>query len=123
MKIVIFGLAVSSSWGNGHATLWRGLCASLGRLGHQVFFFEHDAPYYAAHRDLLELEGGRLILYADWQAVLADARRHLADADVGVITSFCPDAIPASDLVLCSPVGLKVFYDLDTPVTLCSLGR
>lgn len=24
MKIVVFGLTVSSSWGNGHATLWRG---------------------------------------------------------------------------------------------------
>jgi hypothetical protein len=26
MKLVIFGLTVSSSWGNGHATLWRALC-------------------------------------------------------------------------------------------------
>src|SRR5437764_243294 len=25
MKIVVFGLTISSSWGNGHATLWRGL--------------------------------------------------------------------------------------------------
>ncbi len=33
MKLVIFGLTVSSSWGNGHATLWRGLCAALARQG------------------------------------------------------------------------------------------
>lgn len=25
MKFVIFGLTISSSWGNDHATLWRGL--------------------------------------------------------------------------------------------------
>lgn len=25
MNFVIFGLTLSSSWGNGHATLWRGL--------------------------------------------------------------------------------------------------
>ena len=29
MKFVIFGLTISSSWGNGHATLWRGLCGAL----------------------------------------------------------------------------------------------
>ncbi len=55
MKIVIFGLTVSSSWGNGHATLWRSLCGALGRLGHHVTFFERDAPYYAASRDITDL--------------------------------------------------------------------
>jgi len=30
MKLVIFGLSVSSSWGNGHATLWRGLIRRAG---------------------------------------------------------------------------------------------
>ncbi len=25
MKLVVFGLSVSSSWGNGHAVLWRAL--------------------------------------------------------------------------------------------------
>jgi hypothetical protein len=29
VKIVIFGLTIRSSWGNGHATLWRGLCRAL----------------------------------------------------------------------------------------------
>ena len=62
MKIVVFGLSVSSSWGNGHATLWRGLCAALGRRGHHVTFFERSTPYYSAHRDLFELPGGELAL-------------------------------------------------------------
>ncbi len=57
MKIVIFGLSISSSWGNGHATLWRGLCRALAARGHDVVFFERDVPYYAAHRDLPELPG------------------------------------------------------------------
>ena len=51
MKIAIFGLTISSSWGNGHATLWRGLCKALNRLGHRVVFFEANRPYYAAARD------------------------------------------------------------------------
>ncbi|HEU4628164.1 MAG TPA: glycosyltransferase [Gemmatimonadaceae bacterium] len=117
MKLVIFGLSVSSSWGNGHATLWRGLVRALARRGHHVVFFERDVPYYAAHRDLTELPGGRLRLYPDWVGVRAEARRELADADVGMVTSYCPDGIAATELVLDAPVA-RVFYDLDTPVTL-----
>src|SRR5438105_1677344 len=93
MKLVIFGLSVSSSWGNGHATLWRGLIRSLARRGHQVVFFERDVPYYASHRDLWELPGGRLHLYPDWESVRPLARRELADADAGMVTSYCPDGI------------------------------
>jgi spore maturation protein CgeB len=118
MKLVVFGLSVSSSWGNGHATLWRGLIRALDRLGHRVVFFERDVPYYAAHRDLRELPGGRLVLYSSWTEVRAAVRAELADADVAMVTSYCPDAVSATDLVLQSPVPLRAFYDLDTPVTL-----
>lgn len=117
MKIVIFGLTISSSWGNGHATIWRGLCRALAGGGHRVVFFERDVPYYSSHRDLYELTGGALRLYRDWAAARFDARRHLADADVAVVTSYCPDGVAASELVLES-AALRVFYDLDTPVTL-----
>src|SRR5205085_741363 len=109
MKIVIFGLSVSSSWGNGHATLWRGLCGSLARRGHRIIFFERDVPYYAAHRDLHELAGGKLYLYPNWDAVTQTARQEVADADVGIVTSYCADGIAASGVVLSSPVTLRTF--------------
>src|SRR5436305_954368 len=55
MKIVIFGLTITSSWGNGHATLWRGLCKALAKQGHEIVFFEPDVhapappqPHYRA---------------------------------------------------------------------------
>jgi spore maturation protein CgeB len=118
MKIVIFGLTISSSWGNGHATLWRGLCRALADRGHEVVFFEHDVPYYAGHRDLDRLADGQLLLYRDWDAVLNQAREHVRQADVSMVTSYCPDGIAATDLVLESSGGLRVFYDLDTPITL-----
>ncbi len=118
MKLVIFGLTVSSSWGNGHATIWRGLCSALARRGHRVAFFERDVPYYAAHRDLDELPGGELILYDDFATVLPSARRHLSDADVAMVTSYCPDAVAATQLLLDSAVPVRVFYDLDSAVTL-----
>jgi spore maturation protein CgeB len=121
MKLVIFGLTISSSWGNGHATLWRGLCRALARQGHRVVFFERDVPYYADNRDLWEIPGGELILYRSWEEVLPAARRHAAEADVAMVTSYCPDGIAASEVVLDSPAPARVFYDLDTPVTLDAL--
>jgi spore maturation protein CgeB len=120
MKLVIFGLTISSSWGNGHATLWRGLCKALARRGHTIVFFERDVPYYAGHRDMHSLPDGELILYPDWESVLPLAQRHLAEADVAMVTSYCPDGRPASNLVLESP-AFRTFYDLDTPVTLSRL--
>ena len=120
MKLVVFGLSVSSSWGNGHAVLWRALIRALGADGHWVVFFERDVPWYAHNRDLNEIDGGRLVLYQDWGAVVPEARRELADADAAMVTSYCADGIAATELVLDAP-GLHVFYDLDTPVTLARL--
>jgi spore maturation protein CgeB len=120
MKVVVFGLTVSSSWGNGHAVLWRALIRALAKRGHHIVFFERDVPYYAQNRDLVSIEGARLVLYEGWEQVLPEARRELADADAGIVTSYCPDALAAADLVLSAP-GLHVFYDLDTPVTLAEV--
>lgn len=124
MKIVVFGLTISSSWGNGHATLWRGLCRALGRRGHTVTFFEHDTPYYRTNRDLAEVPGGgELILYEDWAGVRARAEREVAAADAAMVTSYCPHGLEATELVLGAGRPLRVFYDLDTPVTLERLER
>jgi spore maturation protein CgeB len=120
MKLVIFGLTISSSWGNGHATIWRGLCRELTARGHDVVFFECDVPYYAAHRDIHELPAGTLYIYKDWIQILPTASREVKEADVGIVTSYCPDAILASELIWSSP-ALRVFYDLDSPITLARL--
>ncbi|MDQ3284089.1 MAG: glycosyltransferase [Acidobacteriota bacterium] len=122
-KIVIFGLTVSSSWGNGHATLWRALLRSLAAQGHEAVFFERDVPYYAENRDLHRGDGYELVLYRDWNEALPLARKALANADVGMVTSYCPDARAASELIVATPGVLHVFYDLDTPVTLDRLDR
>ncbi|MDB4974277.1 MAG: hypothetical protein JWN48_2618 [Myxococcaceae bacterium] len=123
MEIVVFGLSVSSSWGNGHATLWRGLIHALARRGHRVVFYEWDAPYYASHRDCFALPNGELRLYSDWSAVRAEAAARLRHADVGMVTSYCPHGRDATELVLSSRVPKRVFYDLDTPITLARLAR
>ena len=122
LHIVIFGLSVSSSWGNGHAALWRGLIGALLAAGHRVTFFERDVSYYREYRDLWSLpDGGELVLYPDWTAALPSMRRALAEADVGMVTSYCPDALAATQLLQDSTSILRCFYDLDTPVTLARL--
>jgi spore maturation protein CgeB len=118
MKLTIFGLTISSSWGNGHATLWRALIGALVRRGHRVLFFERDMPYYASTRDLTEIPGGQLRLYRDWDEAWPDAERELADSDAALVTSYCPDGAAAGALFADSGVARRVFYDMDTPVTL-----
>src|SRR5579884_547227 len=122
MKIVIFGLTISSSWGNGHATLWRGLCKALVRRNHSIFFFERDVPYYASHRDFFEVPGnGRLRLYERFEDITMEAKACLQDADLAMTTSYCPDARAATELLLNANTGIRAFYDLDTPITLETL--
>lgn len=123
MKIVVFGLSISSSWGNGHATLLRGLFRALYRRGHEIHFFEKDVPYYAEHRDAISFPYVHLHLYATWEDISDLAQRELHRAEVGVITSYCPDAIPAAELLLSSDRWRNVFYDMDTPVTFARLDR
>jgi spore maturation protein CgeB len=118
MRFVVFGLTITSSWGNGHATLWRALCRALVRRGHSIVFFERDVPYYAAARDLHDMLGVQPVLYADWPSIRSRAAEAVAGADIAMVTSYCPDGVAASELVLCSSVPARVFYDLDTPVTL-----
>jgi spore maturation protein CgeB len=121
LDIVVLGLSLSSSWGNGHATTWRALIRGLGALGHRTLFLERDVPWYAASRDLPDPDFCDLALYPDL-AALAD--RHgaaIARADAVIVGSYVPDGVAALDLVLATARGAVAFYDIDTPVTLAAL--
>lgn len=120
MRLAVFGLTISSSWGNGHATLWRALCHALEAEGHEVVFFERNVPYYEVARDSGHY-GCKWVLYEDWEGVTPLAEATLRSCDAAIVTSYCPDARIASELVLGSLVPMRVFYDLDTPVTLSRL--
>src|SRR5690606_8112058 len=75
-------------------------------------------PYYASHRDATHPAGCRLHLYGAWEDVRGEAAADVSDADVAMVTSYCPDGPAAAALVLDSAAELRVFYDLDTGVTL-----
>ena len=122
MHVVVFGLTVSSSWGNGHATLWRSLINAMLRRGHTVTFFERDVPYYAGARDLWELPApATLCLYDSMDSIRQRALEELSHADLALCTSYCPDGVLAAEWILNSRAAVRAFYDMDTPVTLKAL--
>ena len=121
VKITLFGLSLSSSWGNGHATPYRAILRALHRLGHRVTFYERDVPYYARHRDFTQWKYCELKLYAGWEAVRGEALAEAASSDVVMTASYVPEGARIADELLSLHGPLRVFYDLDTPVTLQQL--
>lgn len=117
MKIVIFGLSITSSWGNGHATTFRALCRALHARGHRIVFFERNLEWYASNRDLPNPEFCEVVLFENWRDVLSTVRLRLRHCDVAVVGSYFPDGLSAIDEVFDSPVPMRAFYDIDTPIT------
>jgi spore maturation protein CgeB len=121
MKIVIFGLSITSSWGNGHATTFRALARALHARGHRIIFFERDVEWYASNRDMPDPPFCQVILYEDWTEILPRVHRELRGCDVAVVGSYFPDGLDAIREVLDSHVTVKTFYDIDTPITVAKL--
>lgn len=122
MKLVVFGLSLSSSWGNGHATTYRALLRAFAARGHEVVFYEWDAPWYAGeHRDLPSPEFCRLELYADWAAVRTRALAEAREADATLVGSYVREGRRLIDDLAAAGVDPLFFYDIDTPVTVAQL--
>ena len=119
MKIVVVGLSITSSWGNGHATNYRALVRALRARGHSVLFLERDVPWYAAQRDA----PGTAELYTTPGELQERFAADVADADLVVVGSFVPDGVEVAEWVTATARGVTAFYDIDTPVTLAKLGR
>jgi spore maturation protein CgeB len=122
IKLVVLGLSLSSSWGNGHATTFRALLRAFAERGHDILFLERDTPWYAAHRDLPKPDFCSLALYEDF-ADLQHWRDPVMDADAVMVGSFVPDGIAVGEWVQRTAGGVVAFYDIDTPVTLAALER
>ena len=123
MKIVILGLSITSSWGNGHATTFRGLVRELTALGHDVLFLERDAPWYAENRDLPHPLWGQTALYGSLPELQERFAAEVRDADAVIIGSYVPEGIATGHWVQAIARGVRAFYDIDTPVTLAKMQR
>jgi len=123
LRVVILGLSITSSWGNGHATTYRGLVRELERAGHDVLFLERDVPWYAENRDMPDPPFGRTRLYGSLDELRDLYLPDISGADLVIVGSYVPQGAEAGDLVLASARGATAFYDIDTPVTLAKLAR
>ena len=123
MNIVIFGLSLTSSWGNGHATTYRALIRALNDQGHRVLFLERDVPWYAGQRDLPQPDFCDIDLYQDQSQVLARHADRLHAADAVIVGSYVPQGVGLIDRLAGMNLRRLCFYDIDTPVTLARLEK
>jgi spore maturation protein CgeB len=121
LDIVIVGLTITSSWGNGHATTYRGLAKALSRRGHRVTFLERDVPWYSQHRDLPDPSYCRVELYRTLCEFPMRYSRVIAEADLVILGSYVPGGAVLGDWITMHARGVTAFYDIDTPVTLAGL--
>ena len=123
LDIVILGLSITSSWGNGHATTYRGIVRELAKRGHRVTFLERDVPWYADNRDLPAPPYCHTVLYETVAELKAQHSTLVESADVVIVGSYVPDGIAVGEWVTGLAGGITAFYDIDTPVTLAQLVR
>ncbi len=121
LNVVIFGLSITSSWGNGHATTYRALIKALARRGHRVTFAERDVQWYRMHRDLVDPGYCSVVFYDSLQEVAPRFGPQVRDADLVILGSYVPDGIVMGDWITSHARGVTAFYDIDTPVTLARL--
>ncbi len=121
MNIVLFGLSITSSWGNGHATTYRALAQALAARGHRIVFFEHDLKWYRNNRDLPHPPFCEVHIFDAWQQALSRVRQELRGCDLAIVGSYFPDASAAMREVFDSDAAVNAFYDIDTPITLAAL--
>lgn len=123
LDIVIIGLTITSSWGNGHANTYRSLVKELSKRGHRVTFLEHDKPWYFSQRDLPNPPYCKTILYSSVKELQDQHESTVRDADMVIVGSYVPEGISVGQWVIKTAQGIKAYYDIDTPVTITRLAN
>ncbi len=121
LNCVFLGLSITSAWGNGHATTYRGLLKELWRRGHTVTFLERDMPWYAENREFSETSYCAVSLYGSLDELRSRFTSLVENADIVVVGSYVPDGIAVGEWVTSTTKGVAAFYDIDTPVTVTNL--
>lgn len=121
LNCVFLGLSITSTWGNGHATTYRGLLKELRNRGHSVTFLERDVPWYASNREFDELPYCAVELYRTLNELKDRFTSLIRSADIVVVGSYVPDGIAVGEWVTSVRTDATAFYDIDTPVTLSNL--
>lgn len=123
LKIVILGLSITSSWGNGHATTYRGLVRELSSRGHDVLFLERNAEWYESNRDMPQPPFGRTEIYGTFDQLKERFESEIREADCVILGSYVPEGTAIGEWINGVAQNVKAFYDIDTPVTLANLEK
>jgi spore maturation protein CgeB len=123
MKILVFGLSITSTWGNGHATTYRSLLRALAARKHEILFLERDVEWYASQRDMAEPPFCRLELYDGLSDLKQRFLLEVKSADLIIVGSYVQEGLAVADWVLRKAQGVTAFYDIDTPVTIAKLAN
>lgn len=118
---VFLGLSITSTWGNGHATTYRGLLRELSNRGNKITFLERDVPWYAENREFDRQPYCDIHLYDSLPELKNRFSSIVAEADAVVVGSYVPNGIAVGRWVNSTAKHLTSFYDIDTPVTLTKL--
>jgi spore maturation protein CgeB len=121
LDIVILGLSITSSWGNGHATTYRSLVKELSARGHNILFLERDLPWYASNRDMPHPPYGCTEIYSSFEELTDKFSINIRKADLVIVGSYVPEGVRVGRWVTSASEGKTAFYDIDTPVTLAKL--
>ncbi|MBD0331215.1 MAG: glycosyltransferase [Chitinophagaceae bacterium] len=123
LNIVILGLSITSSWGNGHATTFRGLVRELNKKSHRIIFLERDVPWYANNRDLPNPPFCKTELYSSIDELKQKFTELIRNADLVMVGSYVPEGVAIGNFVIETAEGISAFYDIDTPVTLSKIEK
>jgi len=121
LNCVFLGLSITSTWGNGHATTYRGLLKELAARGHKVTFLERDVPWYSENREFNQAPYCEIGLYSSIGELKDCWADRIRRADVVVIGSYVPEGIAVGNWLASVSDNVAAFYDIDTPVTLANL--
>ena len=123
LNCAFLGLTITSTWGNGHATTYRGLLKELSKRGHRVTFLERDAPWYASNREFEKLPYCDVALYCSLDELIERFAQLIHEADIVMVGSYVPEGIAVGHWITSAAQNGTAFYDIDTPVTLSNLKK
>src|SRR3954471_10497948 len=106
LDIVMFGLSITSLWGNGHATTYRALIKALAARGHRVRFLERDVPWYASQRDLSNPDWCPTQLNRSVDELGELHAGTIRDANLVIVGSYVQEGIEVGDFVQATARGV-----------------
>jgi len=119
--IVVIGLSISSSWGNGHASAYRGLLSELVKSGYNVLFLERENAVFAAHKDLHKHIGFKTEFYSSLKELKKKYSTAVECAQAVIVGSSVMEGAAVGEWVCNNAKGITAFYDIDTPLTMKNL--